>query len=159
MTKTKSKERWTPEEDRMILEVWSQGISNEDIGDVLGRTASAIQSRASHLNCGTKDNRRNIVQVTADGKRLWSTDEDRQLTEMRKRGITMREIGIALGRTTMSVCGRIDTLNKLPVIGISERKPEKRISRPCMRCQSLFMSEGRGNRHCNPCREWLAEAA
>lgn len=151
--------RWTPEQDRTILELWGQGKSNKEIGDVVGRTASAVQSRASHLNCGPKDNRRNVVQVTADGKRLWSKEEDRLLTEMRRQGLPMREIGVLLGRSTMSVSGRIDTLNKLPIVRTDDRKSEKRKSRPCMRCTALFMSEGRGNRHCNPCREWLAEAA
>lgn len=151
--------KWTPEQDRVILELWAQGKSNQEIGDVLGRTASAVQSRTSHLNCGTKDVRQNVIQVTADGKRLWSKEEDRLLVEMRRQGGTAREIGVSLGRSGMSVSGRIDTLNKLPVVAPDDRKSEKRISRPCMKCKALFMSDGRGNRHCNPCREWLAEAA
>ncbi len=159
MEKAKSKERWTNNQDRMVLDLWSQGKSNKEIGGILGRTASAVQSRASHLNCGTKDVRQNVIQVTADGKRLWSKEEDRLLIEMRRQGRTPREIGVSLGRSAMSVNGRIGTLNKLPVVAPDDRKSEKRISRPCMKCKALFMSDGRGNRHCNPCREWLAEAA
>lgn len=67
----------------------------------------------------------------------------------------MHEVAALLGRSVMSVGGRIDTLNKHAL----SPKTEKRKPRPCMRCQALFMSDGPGNRHCNPCREWLAEAS
>lgn len=107
MEKAKSKERWTNDQDRMVLDLWGQGKSNKEIGEVVGRTASAVQSRASHLNCGTKDVRQNVIQVTADGKRLWSKEEDRLLIEMRRQGRTAREIGVSLGRSVMSVSGRI----------------------------------------------------
>lgn len=84
MAKTHSKERqsWTREQDIAIRELWQQGKSNQEIGDMIGRTPAAVQSRASRLNFGTKDVRQNFIRVTADGKRLWSAEEDRVLTEM-----------------------------------------------------------------------------
>ncbi|WFT86872.1 hypothetical protein [Rhizobium leguminosarum] len=89
-------------------------------------------------------------------KRLWAEEEDRALTELRKQGRKMHEIGAALGRSTMSVGGWIDTLNKT-IDGPPTKKTRK--ARGCIRCHATFMSDGSGHRHCNPCREWLAEAA
>lgn len=147
--------RWTPELDHRLVELWEMGKSYAEIGAVLGRTESSIQSRASRLNCGNRERPRRVSGLTADGKRPWTPEEDKKLAELRRQGRKMHEIATSLGRSVMSISGRIDTVNKHHIAP----KTEKRKPRPCMRCQALFMSEGPGNRHCNPCREWLAEAA
>ena len=41
--------RWTPEEDARLLELLEQGLSGQQIGEVLGRTRGSVGSRANRI--------------------------------------------------------------------------------------------------------------
>ena len=41
--------RWTPEEDARLLELLEQGLSRQQIGEVLGRTRGSVGSRANRI--------------------------------------------------------------------------------------------------------------
>lgn len=78
--------QWTPELDRRLVELWELGKSCAEIGEELGRTESSVQSRSSRLNCGDRARPRRAAGMTSNGKRPWTADEDRRLTEFPEAG-------------------------------------------------------------------------
>lgn len=148
-----TRKSWSAAEDRQLIRLWNEGIPIDDIGALFGRTYGSVQTRATRLNLGQHPKR--YGKITASGQRPWSATEDATLAELRKQYFTLEQIGKRLGRSASSVHGRLSVLRKKVDASAAAQKR----TRECMRCGSPFMSDGPGNRHCNPCRDWLCEAA
>lgn len=143
--------RWTTQMDEQLTTMWVSHASDDEISLAVGKPASAVRSRAARLTLGSRD-MSVIGRPTADGKLYWTADEDRQLLEMKRRGVKARLIGEALGRPEGGVTSRL--------LKLEDRKATSDTwsLRKCMRCQSTFRSEGMGNRMCYPCKEYAVIA-
>jgi len=76
------------------------------------------------------------------------TDEDRAtMIRMWSEGAPRKEIALALGRTVSA----IQSLGAK--LGLTRMELVEGTLRPCMCCRKPFLSEGRWNRLCQPCKD------
>lgn len=84
-------------------------------------------------------------------KIIWSEKEDAQLKEMRKKGMTFRQIGEALGRPKTTIAGRLEKIRESP---LQKKRKAELISCKCMKCRKPFGSwDTTLNRICGSCKE------
>lgn len=77
---------WTAEEDRLLLDLFAQGLSPAGVAQKLGRSERAIYSRRSKINPGF----RRILHP-------WNREEEQIISNMRAEGISWREVALKLG--------------------------------------------------------------
>lgn len=103
-----SLKRWTEAEDEIAL----SGIVNKLPTYVLlerlpGRTPTALESRQDQLRSVAKDN-----CPIRSPKGQWSTEEDQRVLTLYDSGKPIAEIGALIGRTVLSIRGRLGKLRK-----------------------------------------------
>lgn len=145
--------RWTKEQDATLADMWTKNFTDDEIEAAIGKPPTAFKPRAADLRLGRRY--RPDGKPTADGKTYWTSADDALLDQLRRRHMTLRDIAEALGRTKAAVESRIRKA------GTQKPKPtsvQTRKLRECMRCTSVFMSDGPGNRLCNHCIGYAAYA-
>lgn len=135
---------WTDDQEAELLALWKSNLTIEDIAAEMGLSESAVQTRCSRLGFGRRK-MSEVIKVMADGRMYWSEADIEKLMEMRLRGVKTDKIAEHFGRTPSAFNNQISKINRE---GIRERAAIK--MRPCMRCKTVFGSEGAGNRHCEP---------
>lgn len=60
--------RWTPEEDRILSEMWLCGISSTGVGTVIGRTRNAVMGRVNKTGLMGRQGRGIMPTGICDGK-------------------------------------------------------------------------------------------
>jgi hypothetical protein len=85
-------ERWTPEQDRQLLDFRKQGKSIAFIAKILGRTVVAVSTRMSMLK--SSFDQFHVTQQRAH----WTPEEDERLTGLKEGGASWEEIADELGR-------------------------------------------------------------
>lgn len=90
---------------------------------------------------------------TTEGR--WSNEDVKKLFEYWKQGLSNAEIAKKLGRGESAVAVKASRCNLPPKrkAGSENVKNGNARQRSCLRCRSPFMSDGPGNRICDPCRE------
>lgn len=93
---------WTPEEDKLLVELKEAGLTREAIAAQLGRTLASSNSRI-----------RNLIQLgSIENKTSWSLEEEELLIKLRDIGVENSEIAGKLGRSVYSVKGKVKKLIK-----------------------------------------------
>ena len=142
-------EKWTPARDEQLAELWIAGTADEDISEAMGKTVGAVRSRAARLRMGVRD-RTLMGNPRADGKAYWTAEEDQRLLDLRRRGMKLRLMGEALGRSWSAVHSR---LQKLEDEGVRRTGTD---FRNCLKCRAPFNREGTNNWSCRRCNEYAA---
>ena len=160
MGNTASSERtiWDNASDRRLAALWSEGLSMSAIAARIDRRYSAVQSRASKLGLRRQGGDRVAVALqTVHGKVYWTRSEDDRLRLMIKDRASKEDAARALGRSLDAVATRWKWLSNggSPRVGIN---PLAKMT-GCLRCRTEFWSDGQGNRHCGPCREYNTDTA
>lgn len=89
-----SMKHWTKEEETILLELRSEGMSFADIAEVLDRTVEAVRTRNKRLNPG------------AGVSRSWSTDDIATLSQE----LNYDELALKLGKTRRAVQAKCEML-------------------------------------------------
>ena len=115
---TRTNTPWRPSEFERARQLREEGLSWREVGERLGRSASAMHSMVAVL----KDadwSARDMVTVAAPPAvppkytyRHWRPSELAKAREMRANGATWPEIGAALGRQPDAVAQYVGTANK-----------------------------------------------
>jgi DNA-binding CsgD family transcriptional regulator len=108
----KSNKRWTPKEDKRLLELRAAGKSSFSIAAELRRSVEAVLGHLSVLKAKDRfGGNSDATQSTARRKR-WTLDDDKRLMELRANGASFYEIANALGRTVAAIEQRAHTLKR-----------------------------------------------
>ncbi|TGQ11208.1 hypothetical protein EN858_14900 [Mesorhizobium sp. M4B.F.Ca.ET.215.01.1.1] len=95
---------WTPEETSQLMQMIEEGRSAAKAARVMGRSRSAVLSRARRMNV------RFNGKPAGGGLVRFSAEEDRTIREMAFAGKSGRDIAEALGRTRSSAMKRANRL-------------------------------------------------
>lgn len=87
------KGRWSQEESQCLVKSASQGASALEIANSLGRSRDSVVQKARSI--GVRLTTRSIIKV--------STDENKQIVQMRTDGASIKAIAAALGHTVNTV--------------------------------------------------------
>jgi transposase len=92
---------WTDAEDRALAALWAAGVSVEEIVAQIGRSETAIKSRASQRRdlCPRRQNNGN--------QERWTPGELARLADLYCQGRTIPDIATTMGRTDKSVAWQI----------------------------------------------------
>jgi hypothetical protein len=109
----KSNNKWTPEEDKRLLELQAARKSNFSIAAELRRSVGAVLGHLSVLKArerfvGNSD----ATQSPTPLRKRWTLDDDKRLMELRAKGASFNEIANALGRTQAAIEQRAHTLKR-----------------------------------------------
>lgn len=110
--------KWTPQEDQQLKLLRDQGLTTREISFRMpGRTESAVQTRIQRVIIAppsvNMQQQQPQQQQPAQPNNNWTPQEDQQLALLRDQGVTVREIGVRLGRTYRAVSARIQRLKDL----------------------------------------------
>lgn len=127
------------DQDSLLKELYSQGLSSKEIGRVLHRTTFAVNNRLSLKGLLRKK-----------PKNKWTPETQAEALSLWKAGLACKEIAQQLGFSAATIRTKVG------------RKPKKTKSglvydlamRPCLGgCDQEFMSDGIWNRVCPSCSE------
>jgi hypothetical protein len=103
-----SNDRWTDEEDKQLLELWTTGKSNVSIAAALRRSLSSVVSRIYILKKRSVGDAN--VMLSDRTKRAWCRADELRLTEMKTAGASVAETAAAMNRTEAAVQNRLHVL-------------------------------------------------
>jgi hypothetical protein len=122
--------KWTRREDKLLLSLKAKGSLIALIAKQLGRTEVSVEDRLIILrkrNAAASDLRRRNRSTFAmlnskaifdrqravpkNSNKPWTPDEDRRLLALKAARKSHGAIGVALGRSTGSIIGRLSVLN------------------------------------------------
>jgi DNA-binding NarL/FixJ family response regulator len=108
-----SNNKWTPEEDKRLLELQAAGKSNFSIAAELRRSVGAVLGHLSVLRTRKRFAiNSDAPQSTTSLRKRWTLDDDKRLMELKAKGALYDEIARALGRTEAAVEQRAHTLKR-----------------------------------------------
>lgn len=99
---------WTEAEDRQLVDMRATGLTWTQVGERMGRSASAVGGRYARITA---------PGWSARGQTHWTPEDDRIAVEMNRIGASKAEIGARVGRTVLAVASR------LSLIGATRRTP------------------------------------
>jgi DNA-binding NarL/FixJ family response regulator len=109
----KSNNKWTPEEDKRLLELQAAGKSNFSIAAELRRSIGAVLGHLSVLKARQRfGGNSDATQSPTPLRKRWTLDDDKRLMELRAKGASFNEIANALGRTQAAIEQRAHTLKR-----------------------------------------------
>ena len=122
--------KWTRREDKLLLSLKAKGSLIALIAKQLGRTEVSVEDRLITLrkrNAAASDlrqqnrptfamsNSKAIIDhqhaMPKNSNKPWTPEDDRRLLELKAAGKSHGAIGVALGRSTGSIIGRLSVLN------------------------------------------------
>jgi hypothetical protein len=103
-----SNERWTPEEDKRLLQMRADGKSYVFIATTLHRTLSSVEARIFVVRRRAAGG----AKVTpTDGKRTtWCPADEQRLIDLKGTGASLAEIAIAMKRSEAAIVNRLHIL-------------------------------------------------
>jgi hypothetical protein len=123
--------KWTPREDKLLLSLKAKGLLVALIAKQLGRTEVSLEDRLITLrerNAAASDlrqrNRPTFAMLNSkanfdrqrampkNSNKSWTSDDGGRLLELKAAGKSHGAIGVALGRSTGSIIGRLSVLNR-----------------------------------------------
>jgi DNA-binding NarL/FixJ family response regulator len=106
-----SNKKWTPDEDKRLLEFQAAGKSNFLIAAELRRSTGAVFGRLSVLKARENfPSNSSAPQSATPLRKRWTLDDDKRLMELKTKGASRNEIARALGRTEAAIEQRIHSL-------------------------------------------------
>jgi hypothetical protein len=122
-----SNNKWTPEEDKRLLELQAAGKSSFLAAAELRRSVGSVRGRLAILKARERfASNPGATQSEMPLRKRWTLDDDKRLMEWRAKGVSFNEIATALGRTEAAVEQRAHTLKRpvKPRRGICGRRTE-----------------------------------
>jgi hypothetical protein len=109
-----SNNKWTPEEDKRLLELQAAGKASFSIAAELRRSVGAVHGRLSVLKARERfpSNSEAAPQPMPPLRKRWTLDDDKHLMELRAKGASFNKIANALGRTEAAIEQRAHTLKR-----------------------------------------------
>ena len=108
-----SNNKWTPEEDKRLVELRAAGKSSFSMAAELRRSIGSVRGRIAILKAGERfASNPGATQSTMPLRKRWTLDDDKRLMELRTEGVSFNEIATALGRTEAAVEQRAHTLKR-----------------------------------------------
>ena len=99
-----SNNKWTPEEDKRLLELQAAGKSSFSIAAEFRRSVGAVHGRLSVLKAKEKfASNSGAPQPVPLLRKRWTLDDDKHLMELRAKGASFNKIANALGRTEAAI--------------------------------------------------------
>jgi DNA-binding CsgD family transcriptional regulator len=109
----KSNKRWTPKEDKRLLELRAAGKSSFSIAAELRRSVEAVLGHLSVLKARERvGSNSDATHSMTPRRKRWTLDDDKRLMELRANGASFYEIANALGRTVAAIEQRAHTLKR-----------------------------------------------
>jgi hypothetical protein len=108
-----SNNKWTPEEDKRLLELEVAGKSSFLVAAELRRTVGSVRGRLAMLKA--RERFASNPEATPSKmplRKRWTLDDDKRLMELRAKGVSFNGIATALGRTEAAVEQRAHTLKR-----------------------------------------------
>ncbi len=113
--KKRKYQKFSGAEVQMLVKLNKQGLSNKDIGDMLGRSAIQVAQKKSQLGITKGQGLPPSTNPARKHKRRWTAAEILSLKQMYyKRGVDVSVISDTLGRTEQSILNKIRDLEKMP---------------------------------------------
>jgi len=129
---------WTGEDDKLLRELYADGVPWSEIADQLNRSEHAVRCRA-YMKMPDLPRRGGRGGKKGSPRIDWTKDEDAKLLAMRDRGCSMVELVETLQRTENAINSRLRTLRaKKPI------NKKQAATRTCLRCHLPFSSTGPG---------------
>jgi hypothetical protein len=108
-----SYKKWTPEEDKRLLQLKAAGKSNVSIAAALRRSIGSVHGRLGILKAGERFAiNPDVARAATPLRKRWTLDDDKRLMELRAKGASFVEIANALERTQAAIEQRADTLKR-----------------------------------------------
>ena len=105
--------KWTPEEDKRLLELEAAGKSSFLVAAELRRSIGSVRGRLAILKARERfASDAGTTQSKMPLRKRWTLDDDKRLMELRAKGASFNEIATALGRTEAAVEQRAHTLKR-----------------------------------------------
>lgn len=105
--------RWTNEEIKLLMKMWGEERTIDEIGEALNTTRYALNKMVTRLrNEGVPLKHRTKGNTADRAFNLWSQGEVEYLVRRRQEKATAEEIASELGRTYIAVQGMIQKLRK-----------------------------------------------
>jgi hypothetical protein len=106
-----SNKKWTPDDDKRLLELQAAGKSNFLIAAELRRSVGAVYGRLSVLKAKERFTSNSGAPLsTPPLRKRWTLDDDKRLMELKAKGTSRYEIARVLGRTEAAIEQRTHTL-------------------------------------------------
>jgi hypothetical protein len=108
-----SNNKWTPEEDKRLLELQAAGKASFSIAAEFRRSVGAVHGRLSVLKAKEKfGSDSGAPQPMPPLRKRWTRDDDKHLMELRAKGASFNKIANALGRTEAAIEQRAHILKR-----------------------------------------------
>jgi hypothetical protein len=108
-----SNNKWTPMEDKRLLELQAAGKSIFSMAAAFRRSIGSVRGRISVLRARERfASNPGATQSKMPLRKRWTLDDDKRLMELRVKGVSFNEIATALGRTEAAVEQRAHTLKR-----------------------------------------------
>lgn len=91
-------EPWTPQEIEAAIQMRNDGMTYEEVGNVLGRTRRAVATK--------------IGDISRRSQAHWTEEEIQRMEELLNEGKTRADIALELGRSEMSIFHKIYRMQK-----------------------------------------------
>jgi|11BtaG_2_1085332.scaffolds.fasta_scaffold00076_17 biotin operon repressor len=113
--KKRNYQKFSGAEVQMLIKLNKQGLSNKDIGSMLGKSAIQVAQKKSQLGITKGQDLPSSSDAARKHKRRWTAAEILSLKQMYyKRGVNVSVISETLGRTEQSILNKIRDLEKMP---------------------------------------------
>lgn len=111
---------WTKEDTETLITMRQDGITYEEIAEILGRTTASVLMKGSRLiAAGENIKEKNIIK--------WSEEEDSKLAFLYSQKYSLEEIAVELGRTYTAIRKRLIVLRANNRFGLSTKKFNKEV--------------------------------
>jgi hypothetical protein len=108
-----SNKKWTPDEDKRLLQLKAAGKSNISIAAALRRSIGSVHGRLAILKAGERFAiNPDVARAATPLRKRWTLDDDKRLMELRAKGTSFVEIANALERTQAAIEQRAHTLKR-----------------------------------------------
>ena len=107
-----SNKKWTPEEDKRLLELQAAGKSNVSIAVALRRSIGSVLGRLFVLKVRDKFVSNSDATQSTTRRKRWTLEDDQRLLALRAKGASFDEIANALERTEAAIEQRAHTLKR-----------------------------------------------
>jgi hypothetical protein len=103
-----SNDRWTPEEDKRLLQLRADGKSYVFIAATLHRTLSSVEARIFVVRRRAAGGAK--VTPTEEKRTMWSHADEQRLIDLKGTGASVSEIAIAMKRSEAAIENRLHVL-------------------------------------------------
>ena len=120
----RAQKAWTNTEHQTLIELWETGLSDQDIGETLGRSAKSVADRRQKTKTGEHEMER-IQGTEARARKSWTGKEINTLLELAHEGMSHVDIGKEINRSDKAVYLKLSRMKA----ALKDEKPKPTITR------------------------------